>query len=121
VAALQAAMNSWPTLSHGDREQLVAVFDYDDEQKRKALRITGTQITRLSSLRHRRLISLQYLRDIRIAPEVACIRCKQAKRTTAFLPCNHLALCDTCSGEWTASNCPHCNKPSANRIPIVLV
>lgn len=41
--------------------------------------------------------------------DISCVICFENKRNVLFKPCNHICICDTCSGSSDLKNCVLCN------------
>tara|TARA_A100001015_G_scaffold187633_1_gene208985 strand:+ start:2978 stop:3475 length:498 start_codon:yes stop_codon:yes gene_type:complete len=41
--------------------------------------------------------------------DMSCVICLDNKRNVLFKPCNHICICDTCSGSSDLKNCILCN------------
>ena len=46
--------------------------------------------------------------------DVLCILCEENVRNVLFRPCNHLVMCDTCSGKSSYYECFICKQPVEN-------
>lgn len=55
-----------------------------------------------------------------ISDDILCVVCLNSKRNVVFRPCNHLAVCSTCSEAAATSACPLCRAPVTERLMIYL-
>ena len=48
--------------------------------------------------------------DIKKADSTLCVLCFENERNVLFRPCNHLVICDTCSGQTDFTECIICKQ-----------